>query len=160
MQRLTILCVGKLQETWWRDAAAEYEKRLKRYCDLRITELPDEKAPERASAAERDKILRIEGERILKAADPRAPYWALAVKGRRMDSETFAAKLAELPLAGYPHLQLVIGGSLGLSDEVLKGAAMQLSFSDMTFPHQLMRVILLEQIYRGFRILRGEPYHK
>ncbi len=160
MQRLTILCVGRLQETWWRDAAAEYEKRLKRYCDLRIKELPDEKAPERASAAERDKILRIEGERILKAADPRAPYWALAVKGKRMDSERFAAKLEELPVQGIPHLQFVIGGSLGLSPEVLSGADLELSFSDMTFPHQLMRVILLEQIYRGFRILRGEPYHK
>ena len=160
MQRLTILCVGKLQESWWRDAAGEYEKRLTRYCDLRITELSDEKTPERASAAERDKILRIEGERILKAADPRAPYWALAVQGKRMDSETFAARLGELPLMGIPHLQLVIGGSLGLSPEVLKGAVLQLSFSDMTFPHQLMRVILLEQIYRGFRILRGEPYHK
>ena len=160
MMHLTILTVGKLTESFWREAAAEYSKRLSRYCQLDVVEVADEKAPENASMGERRRILEAEGERILKAADRNAPIWALDVRGKRMDSERFAAGINDLSLQGVSHLQFVIGGSLGLSPEVLGSSRERISFSDMTFPHQLMRVILLEQIYRGFRIIRGEPYHK
>lgn len=160
MMHITILAVGRLSENWWRDAAAEYVKRLTRYCQPQIIEVADEKAPEKASAGERQRILDTEGERILKAADLSSPIWALDVRGRKMDSETFADRINEQSLQGISHLQFVIGGSLGLSEKVLSASSQRVSFSDMTFPHQLIRVVLLEQIYRGFRIIRGEPYHK
>lgn len=160
MMRITLITVGRLQEAFWRDACAEYEKRLRRYCDLRLIECNDEKAPENASAAQCAQILKTEGERILKAIDPAAPVWVLDIRGNRLDSEGFAEKIAQTGLSGSSHVQFVIGGSLGLWKEVCDRAVFRISFSDMTFPHQLMRVILLEQIYRAFRIQRGEPYHK
>lgn len=160
MIRITVIAVGRLQEDYWKKAAAEYEKRLQAYCKLRVVEVPDERAPERASAAEREAILQKEGGRVLRAADSSAPLWALAIDGERMSSERFSGAIGDFAVHGGSHIQFVIGGSLGLSPEVLSGAARRISFSDMTFPHQLMRVILLEQIYRGFRIVRGEPYHK
>ena len=160
MMHITVIAVGRLSESWWRDAAAEYGKRLSRYCQLEVIEVADEKTPEKASEGERQRILNTEGARILKAADTGSPIWALDIRGKKMDSETFAESIDELSLQGSSHLQFVIGGSLGLSGDVLAASGRRISFSDMTFPHQLMRVILLEQIYRGFRIIRGEPYHK
>ncbi|MCR5674180.1 MAG: 23S rRNA (pseudouridine(1915)-N(3))-methyltransferase RlmH [Lachnospiraceae bacterium] len=158
--RISILSVGKLKERFWRDACAEYEKRLSGYCDLHMAEVADERTPERMSDTERVRILETEGMRLLAAADPGAPLWVLDVRGKRMDSEAFSDCIKSAGIRGDSHIQFVIGGSCGVAASVTDRAQMRISFSDMTFPHQLMRVILLEQIYRGFRIMRGEPYHK
>ena len=160
MMKITILAVGRLQERYWQEACAEYGKRLARYCALQVIEVRDEKAPENASDADRAGILKTEGERLLAKLDPSAPLWTLEIRGKRMDSEGFARALEQSAVQGISHLQFAIGGSLGLDRAVSERAAVKLSFSDMTFPHQLMRVILSEQIYRAFRIMRGEPYHK
>ncbi len=160
MMSITVLAVGQLKEKYWREAVSEYQKRLSRYCTLRITEVPDERAPEKLSDAEHRAVLEKEGFRILRAADPAAPLWALDIRGKRMDSEGFSRLVETAGVQGTAHVQFVIGGSLGLSPDLLQRAEKRISFSDMTFPHQLMRVILLEQLYRGFRIARGEPYHK
>ena len=157
---ITIYCVGKIKEKFYAEAVREYEKRLSRYCRLKIVEVADEKTPEQAGAREREQILQREGERILAKVSDRTYLIALAIDGKRMDSESFSDTLQDLAVSGRPDLGFVIGGSLGLSDAVLNRASLKISFSDMTFPHQLMRVILLEQIYRGFKIARGEPYHK
>jgi len=138
--KITILCVGKVKEAFFRDAIAEYKKRLSRYADVQIVEVADEKTPDGASPAEEAKILAVEGESL--------------------SSVAFAEKFDELTVSGVSHIQFVIGGSLGLAPEVLAASDYKLSFSAMTFPHQLMRVILAEQIYRAFRIRSGEPYHK
>lgn len=158
--KITILCVGKIKEAFYRDAVAEYAKRLSRYAEFQIVEVTDEKTPERASEAEEAKILATEGERLLKAKKPDAYTIALAIDGKSLSSVGFAEKMEALALGGVSHVQFVIGGSLGLAPEVLKACDYKLSFSAMTFPHQLMRVILAEQIYRAFRIRSGEPYHK
>ncbi len=158
--KITILTVGKIKEPFFREAVAEYTKRLSRYADLQIVEVADEKTPDGASAAEEAKILQTEGERLLRAWKPDAYHVALAIDGKSLSSEGLAAKIDELCVGGVSHIQFVIGGSLGLSPEVLRACDYRLSFSAMTFPHQLMRVILLEQIYRAFRIRSGEPYHK
>ena len=158
--KITILAVGKLKEAFYRDAAAEYQKRLGRYVKLEILETPDEKAPEHASATERRKITELEGERLLKLMRADAYVIALAIKGKMLDSVELSEKIRLLGVGGVSQIVFVIGGSLGLSDAVLQRADLQLSFSKMTFPHQLMRVILLEQVYRANRIQRGEPYHK
>ncbi len=155
-----MVCVGKLKERFFSDAVAEYAKRLSRYGKLDIIEVADEKTPEGASAAEEEKIKAREGARILKAVREDAYVIALAIEGKKYSSEQFAEFLKARGLSGDSHLIFVIGGSLGLHADVLARADFLLSFSDMTFPHQLMRVILLEQIYRGFRILNHEPYHK
>lgn len=158
--RITVVCVGKLKERYFSDAVAEYAKRLSRYGKLDITEVADEKTPEGASAAEEEQIKAREGARILKAIREDAYVIALAIEGKKYSSEQFAEFLKARGLGGDSRLVFVIGGSLGLHADVLARADLLLSFSDMTFPHQLMRVILLEQIYRGFRILNHEPYHK
>ena len=158
--KITILAVGKIKESYFRDAVAEYRKRLSRFCELNVTEVADEPAPERASEAQCRQIKEREGERLLKASNPKAFHVVLAVDGKRKSSEAFAAELERLALGGCSQIEFFIGGSLGLSEEVLGTADLKLSFSDMTFPHQLMRVILLEQIYRAFKINHNETYHK
>ena len=158
--KITVLCVGKVKESFYRDAIAEYSKRLGRYCRLYITEVADEPAPENAPAAIIDRIKSAEGERLMAKIRPDMYVIALDIHGTRMSSEALAGKLDSLALSGSSDIAFVIGGSLGLSDAVLGRADLRLSFSDFTFPHQLMRVILLEQIYRSFKIMRGEPYHK
>lgn len=158
--KITIVCVGKIKEKFYRDALAEYTKRLSRYCSLSITEVADEKTKEQASDVECAIIKDREGERILKSIREDGYVIALAIDGKNLDSVDLSKKIENLALTGKSNLYFVIGGSLGLSDEVMKRADYKLSFSRMTFPHQLMRVILLEQIYRSYRIINHEPYHK
>ncbi len=147
--KIDVICVGKIKEKFYRDALDEYKKRLSKYCNLNVIEVQDEKTPDKASAIEEAEIKRKEGEKILK-------YLGGTGKG----SDGKAKKIDSLGVSGVSHIQFVIGGSLGLADEVIGRADYHLSFSKMTFPHQLMRVILLEQIYRSYRIISGEPYHK
>lgn len=158
--KVTIISVGKIKEAFYRDAIAEYSKRLSAYCRLEIREVSDEKTPDGASKEMERQILDKEGKRILKALDETGYVIALAIEGKQYDSVAFAKHMEELAVTGKSHIQFVIGGSLGLSGEVLSKADERLSFSLMTFPHQLMRVVLLEQIYRGFRINNNAPYHK
>ncbi|MCI6791000.1 MAG: 23S rRNA (pseudouridine(1915)-N(3))-methyltransferase RlmH [Lachnobacterium sp.] len=158
--KITIVCVGKIKEKFYRDALAEYTKRLSRYCSLSITEVADEKTKEQASDVECAIIKDREGERILKSIREDGYVITLAIDGKNLDSVELSKKIENLALTGKSNLYFVIGGSLGLSDEVMKRADYKLSFSRMTFPHQLMRVILLEQIYRSYRIINHEPYHK
>lgn len=158
--KITLITVGKIKEKYLRDAIAEYSKRLSRYCKLEIVEVADEKTPDNASEHMEEIIREKEGERILKYIKDDAYTIALAIDGKMLSSEQLADKINTLGITGTSHIILVIGGSLGLCDEVLKKADYHLSFSKMTFPHQLMRVILLEQIYRSYRIINKEPYHK
>ena len=158
--RITLVTVGKIKEKYLKDAIAEYSKRLGKYCKLEIIEVADEKTPENASATEEDMIRQKEGERILKYIKEDAYVVALAIDGQMLSSEKLAEKIKLLGIQGTSHIAFIIGGSIGLSQEVLSRAHYQLSFSKMTFPHQLMRVILLEQVYRSYRIITGEPYHK
>lgn len=157
---ISIVCVGKLKESFYREAVGEYLKRLSRYCRAEVIEVADEKTPEGASPAEEEQIRAKEGKRILERLKDDAFVCALEIDGRKLSSEGFSAWLEELTVRGGSHIAFVIGGSLGLHENVRRRADMSLSFSDMTFPHQLMRVILAEQIYRAFRIINGEPYHK
>lgn len=157
---IKIITVGKIKEKFYRDAILEYSKRLSSYCKLNIIEVNDEMTKENASVNEVDIVLRKEGERILKSINNNEYIIALAINGKKLDSIEFANKINDLGIHSNSNICFIIGGSLGLSDDVLKKANMKLSFSDMTFPHQLMRVILLEQIYRAFRINNNEPYHK
>lgn len=158
--KITIVGVGKVKESYFREAIQEYAKRLSKYCKLEMQEVPDEKTKEHASDAEENLIKEKEGERILKHLKEDAYVIALSITGQKLDSVKLSKKLELLGIQGNSHIQFVIGGSLGLHRDVLQRADYELSFSDMTFPHQLMRVILLEQIYRGYRIMNGEPYHK
>lgn len=160
MIHITIICVGKIKEAFYRNAVEEYAKRLSTYCKLDIKELADEPTPDKASSALEEKIRDTEGKRILGAHDGKAHMILLDIGGKTLDSVGFSKKIDELSVSGVSHIEFVIGGSLGVSSEVRQSANFRLSFSPMTFPHQLMRVILLEQIYRGFRISKGEPYHK
>jgi len=157
---ITIISVGKIKEKYLKNAIGEYSKRLSRYCKLSSIEVSDEKAPENLSETEMEMIKDKEGEGILKNIKDESYVIALDIKGKMISSEEFAKKLDNLGIQGKSNIVFVIGGSLGLSQNVLKRANYKLSFSPMTFPHQLMKVILLEQVYRGFRINRGEPYHK
>ena len=157
---IEILCVGKIKESYLKEAIAEYVKRLGRYCTLKITEVDDEKTPESRSDALTRSILAKEGERLLRKLRDTAMVIVLAVDGKMLDSEELADCIKKQGVSGVSNIQFVIGGSLGLSDEIRKRAGLTLSFSRMTFPHQLMRLILLEQIYRIFRIINHEPYHK
>ena len=157
---ITILCVGQIKEKYFRDAIAEYQKRLSRYCKLQMIEVTDEKTKENASEAENDLIRKKEGERLLKHIKDSDYCVTLEIDGKMLTSEGLSKEIDRLGLAGKSSLVFVIGGSIGLDTAVLKRSDYALSFSKMTFPHQLMRVILLEQIYRSYRIMRGEPYHK
>lgn len=158
--KITILTVGKIKEKYFTDAIKEYSKRLSRYCKLEMIEVADEKTPDRASEHEEDLIREKEGERLQKYIKDGAYVIPLAIEGKQYTSVEFSKKLHDLGLHGESHIIFVIGGSIGLDKKILKGANELLSFSKMTFPHQLMRVVLLEQIYRGYRIMAGEPYHK
>ena len=158
--KISILTVGKIKEKYLRDAIAEYSKRLSRYCKLEIIETADEKTPDNASVGEESTIREKEALRILRMIKEDAYVISLEIGGKKLDSVAFARQMEVLGIQGKSHLAFVIGGSLGLHKMISERANMALSFSDMTFPHQLMRVILLEQIYRGFRITAGEPYHK
>jgi len=158
--KIKCIVVGKVKEKFYRQALEEFQKRLQKYCKLEIIEVADEKTPDKAGTKIEEQIKVIEGERILKHTKEQDYVIALAISGRSLDSQGLAQKLADLGVTGNSNVVFVIGGSLGLSSAVLKRADYQLSFSAMTFPHQLMRVILLEQIYRSFRIISGEPYHK
>lgn len=158
--KITVLCVGKVREKFYSDAIAEYMKRLGRYCTPEIIEVQDEKTPDGAAEAINRQIKEKEGERLLSKIKDGAYVIALAIKGKKFSSEELAKKIEQIGVDGFGHIILIIGGSLGLSDAVLKRSDLQLSFSDMTFPHQLMRVMLLEQVYRSYRIISGEPYHK
>ncbi|MCM2676419.1 23S rRNA (pseudouridine(1915)-N(3))-methyltransferase RlmH [Alkalicoccobacillus plakortidis] len=157
---ISIVTVGKLKEKYLKQGIDEYTKRLGAYAKITITEVPDEKAPENLSQEDMRIIKEKEGERILSKISQDAHVIALAIDGKMQTSEDLAANLNQLALHGKSKICYVIGGSLGLSDKVLERANEKLSFSKMTFPHQLMRLILVEQVYRGFRINRGEPYHK
>ncbi|WP_173552330.1 23S rRNA (pseudouridine(1915)-N(3))-methyltransferase RlmH [Bifidobacterium merycicum] len=158
--QIDIICVGKVKEQYLRDAIGEYSKRLSRYCKLNILEVADEKTPEHASEGVERQIKAKEGERIAKHIKPGAYVIALAIDGQQVTSEGFARKIDQLGIQGVSHIQFVIGGSIGMDDAILRKANYKLSFSKMTFPHQLMRVILLEQVYRAYKINAHEPYHK
>ena len=141
-------------------AIEEYVKRLSRYCKLEIIEVPDEKTDENASTAEEKMVKEKEGERILKNIKDTSYVMALAINGKQLNSVELSGKIEKLGVQGVSHITFVIGGSLGLDERILQRADYKLSFSKMTFPHQLMRVVLLEQVYRSYRIMNGEPYHK
>ena len=158
--KITVLCVGKVKEKFFTDAIKEYSKRLSRYCKLEIVEVADEKTPDGASELVVSQIKEKEAERMEKYLPDSAYVIALAIEGKKLTSEKLAEKIDSLGISGTSHLVFLIGGSLGLGEGVLKRSNYALSFSKMTFPHQLMRVILLEQVYRSYRINCGEPYHK
>lgn len=158
--KMTVVAVGKVKEKFFTDAIAEYSKRLSKYCKLEIIQVADEKTPDGAGEAQETQIKEREGQRILGQIKDSAYVIALSIGGNALSSEQLAEKIETLGIGGQSQIVWVIGGSLGLSEAVLKRADYQLSFSKMTFPHQLMRVILLEQIYRSYRILWKEPYHK
>ena len=158
--KISLITVGKIKEKYFTDAIAEYAKRLSRYCKLEIIEVADEKTPDSASEALENQIKEKEGERILSKVPDSAYVVALAIEGKQLSSEDLADKMEKWNVNGISHLVFIIGGSLGLTPKVLNRADFKLSFSKMTFPHQLMRVVLLEQIYRSFRIRNNEPYHK
>ena len=158
--KITILTVGKIKEKYLKDAIAEYAKRLSRYCKLQIVEVEDEKTPDGASAAMEDQIKEKEAVRLSKCLDEEAFLITLEIKKKMLDSESFSKTMEQICLRGKNHIQFVIGGSLGLHTSITERSDLALSFSKMTFPHQLMRVILLEQVYRSFRIQNNEPYHK
>ncbi len=155
-----IICVGKLKEKFFKDACDEYLKRLSRFARLKITELADEPIAEKASAAEELAVLNKEGKKILSAIGANETVITLCVEGKQMPSDKLAKYISNCALCGKSNLTFIIGGSLGLSDEVKAKSELKLSFSQMTFPHQLMRVVLLEQIYRAFKINANESYHK
>lgn len=157
---VTLLTVGSLKERYWREAVAEYEKRLSAYCKFRLIEVKDEKTPDAIDSAASRRVRQKEGERLLERIDARALVVTLEIQGKKFDSEGFAAEMGKLEERSRGELCFVIGGSLGLSPEVSARAALHLSFSDFTFPHQLMRVLFLEQLYRSYRIRTGAPYHK
>lgn len=158
--KITIITVGKIKEKYLKDAIAEYTKRLSKYCKLEIVEVADEKTPDHASETVEGQIRSKEGERILKYVKEDAYVITLEIEGKQLTSEQLAEKIESLGVQGNSHIMFIIGGSIGLGKEVVKRSDFALSFSKMTFPHQLMRVILLEQVYRSYRIMNGEPYHK
>lgn len=158
--KITVIAVGKMKEKYYKDTVAEYEKRLSRYCKLEIIEAEDEKTPDGASVMEEARIREKEADRILRHVREDAYVITLEIAGKSFDSPEFADKIEKLGIRGISHVQFIIGGSLGLHEKVCRRSDLAVSFSKMTFPHQLMRVILLEQIYRSYRIICGEPYHK
>lgn len=157
---ISVICIGKLKEKYWTAAIDEYSKRLKGYCSLEIIELKEARLPDKAGPAEELAVKEAEGEEILKRIKDNQYVITLEVKGKMLSSEKLAEKIETLGIDGHSNVVFVIGGSLGLSAAVSKRANFKLSFSEMTFPHQMMRVILLEQVYRAFKIIRNEAYHK
>ncbi|WP_413377177.1 23S rRNA (pseudouridine(1915)-N(3))-methyltransferase RlmH [Alkalihalobacillus sp. 1P02AB] len=157
---ITIISVGKLKEKYLKQGIEEYTKRLGAYGQIHLVEVPDEKAPEKLSEAEEKQVKQKEGERILNKIPTDSHVIALAIEGKQLTSEQLAQNLNNLATYGKSKVTFIIGGSLGLSNEVLQRANEKLSFSKMTFPHQLMKLVLVEQVYRAFRIIKGEPYHK
>ncbi|QIB67904.1 23S rRNA (pseudouridine(1915)-N(3))-methyltransferase RlmH [Aminipila butyrica] len=157
---ITVVCIGKLKEKYWVSAIEEYSKRLSKYCTLSIDELKEERLPDNASAAEEEAVKLAEGRSILKRIKKEAYVISLEIQGQQLSSVKLADKIQQLGLEGKSDIVFVIGGSLGLSGEVSQRADYKLSFSSMTFPHQMMRVILLEQVYRAFKINKNESYHK
>ena len=158
--KIKIVTVGKLKEKYLKDGIAEYSKRLSRFANLEMIELADEKTPDRASDSENQKILEIEGTRILSKIGDRDFVIVLAIEGKTLSSEEFSKQLEQAPINGFSTLTFVIGGSLGISPQVKKRANLSISFGRLTLPHQLMRLVLVEQIYRAFTIQQGSPYHK
>ena len=158
--KIKIVTVGKLKEKYLKDGIAEYSKRLSRFANLEMIELADEKTPDRASDSENQKILELEGTRILSKIRDRDFVIVLAIEGKTLSSEEFSKQLEQAPINGFSTLTFVIGGSLGLSPQVKKRANLSISFGRLTLPHQLMRLVLVEQIYRAFTIQQGSPYHK
>lgn len=156
---ITVICIGKLKEKYLKEAVSEYSKRLSRFVKLDIAELPDCKIPENASPAQERAVLDKEGEKILSRIKPDSYTVAMCIEGKQLSSTEFAGKLDEMSMVSG-NITFIIGGSLGLSDDVKKRADMHLSFGRITLPHQLMRVILLEQVYRGYKINNHEAYHK
>ena len=160
MLTVTVACVGKLKEAYWRDACAEYAKRLGAFCRLQIVEVAEERLPEAPSAAQITAAIEAEGQRLLSRIPAGASLIALCIEGKEMPSEALSKQLSDWAVDGVSHVALVIGGSHGLSDAVKQEARLRLSFSPMTFPHQLARIMVLEQIYRAFQIASGGKYHK
>ena len=158
--KITLITVGKIKEKYLKDAIAEYSKRLSKYCKLEVIEVADEKTPDQASENVEQQIRKKEGERILRYVKEDAYVITLEIGGTMLDSVAFAKKIETLGVQGKSHIIFIIGGSIGLGEDVLKRSDYGLSFSKMTFPHQLMRGILLEQVYRSYRIIEGAPYHK
>ena len=158
--KIKIVTVGKLKEKYLRDGMAEYSKRISRFATIEMIELADEKTPDRASDSENEKILDLEGNRILSKIGDREFVVVLAIEGKTLSSEEFSKQLEQASINGYSTLTFVIGGSLGLSSQVKNRANLSLSFGRLTLPHQLMRLVLVEQIYRAFTIQQGSPYHK
>ncbi len=158
--KIKIVTVGKLKEKYLKDGIAEYSKRISRFATVEMVELADEKTPDRASDSENEKILDLEGNRILSKIGDREFVVVLAIEGKTLSSEEFSKQLEQASINGFSTLTFVIGGSLGLSKEVKKRANLSVSFGRLTLPHQLMRLVLTEQIYRAFTIQQGSPYHK
>ncbi len=157
---IKIIAVGKIKEKYIKEGISEFSKRLSRYCSLDIVEVSDEKAPENLSKRQMEEVKKKEGEKILKKIPSSAYVISLVIDGKRLSSEDLAEKISNLMVNGNNDICFIIGGSLGLSEDIINRSDFKISFSKMTFPHQLMRLILLEQVYRGFRIMKGEPYHK
>ena len=157
---IKIVCVGKLKEKYFKDGIAEYVKRMSRFAKVKIVQVPDEKAPEKLSPAEMEQVKEIEGKRILDKIKDKEYVYVTAIKGKERTSEAFAKELSDLTTYGHSDITYVIGGSLGTSDAVNKRADDLISFGKFTMPHQLMRLVLIEQIYRAFMINNGSPYHK
>jgi len=158
--KIKIVTVGKLKEKYLKDGIAEYSKRISRFAKLEMIELADEKTPDKASESENQKILEIEGQRILSKVGDRDFVIVLAIEGKTLSSEEFSKQLEEASIKGFSTLTFIIGGSLGLSLAVKNRANLSISFGRLTLPHQLMRLVLVEQIYRAFTIQQGSPYHK
>jgi len=158
--KVSIISVGKLKEKYLKEGIAEYSKRLSRYCTIEMIEVADEKCPETLSEADQLIIKEKEAERISARIKDNSYIVTLEIGGKEFSSEKLASKIESITTGGQSHITFVIGGSLGLAGSITQKSNLALSFSPMTFPHQLMRLILLEQIYRSFRIIRNEPYHK
>ena len=157
---IKIVCVGKLKEKYFKDGIAEYVKRMSRFAKVKIVQVPDEKAPEKLSPAEMEQVKEIEGKRILDKIKDKEYVYVTAIKGKERTSEAFAKELSNLTTYGHSDITFVIGGSLGTSDAVNKRADDLISFGKFTMPHQLMRLVLIEQTYRASMINSGSPYHK
>lgn len=158
--KITVLCVGKIKEKYFKDGIAEYQKRLSKYCNLEIIEVADEKTPENASESEMERIKEKEAQRLQKYIKKEAYIITLEIEGNMISSEQLAEKINNSGISGNSHIIFIIGGSIGLHHNIIKQSDYKLSFSKFTFPHQMMRMILLEQIYRSYRIIMKEPYHK